>query len=505
VRTNEPSAASALAIIPDCALELDARGTIVAANDAARAMFACEALAGRALHPLVPIGDLLTSEAQLSRAKLEGRRANGVPVLVEATLRRLEHGHALCVLRELSLRTMADEAERYFDAAFVNAPIGMAQFSCDGEYVRVNAALCELLGRTELELIGSRDNELTHPDDRQADVDKAWEILAGVTDTHQCEKRFLKPDGTVVWVLANLTFLRDECGGPLGWVGQFQDITARREAERALRDSEERFRLAFDHAPIGIALVSTEGRWLRVNRMVCEMLGYGEEQLLASTFQDITHPDDLDTDLEHLHGMLAGEIRTYEIEKRYFRADGSVVWALLSVSLARDENGAPLHFISQLQDIGNRKREQGELEQLAREDALTGALNRRAWDDSLERAVAAAGRTGEPFAVAVIDLNDFKQVNDTQGHAAGDRVLQEAVGAWRSQLREGDRLARLGGDEFAVLLSGRPGPDEALVRRLKRSLPHVAGCAVGVAAWRRGDDAVTLMDRADAALYADKG
>jgi diguanylate cyclase (GGDEF)-like protein/PAS domain S-box-containing protein len=111
----------------------------------------------------------------------------------------------------------------------------MAVFNTDGEYVRVNAALSELLGRPPEDLLGRRDQELTHPDDRQADLDAAWEILEGRIDTHQTEKRFVRPDGSVVWALANLTFLRDEAGRPLSWVGQFQDITERHRQEAELR------------------------------------------------------------------------------------------------------------------------------------------------------------------------------------------------------------------------------------------------------------------------------
>ena len=392
----------------------------------------------------------------------------------------------------------AREARRYFDAAFDNAPIGMALFNCAGEYVRVNAALCALLGRSADDLIGRRDQELTHPDDRASDLEAAAEIFAGKLSTHQCEKRFMQPDGAIVWALANLTFLRDEQRRPLGWVGQFQDITDRREAE-------ERFRLAFDHAPIGIALVAPEGRFLRVNGPLCDMLGYAEAELLAKTFQDITHPDDLDADLDRVQAMLAGDIRAYDMEKRYFRADGTVTWALLSVSLVRDDAGRPRYFISQIQDIDERKRAQGELEHLANHDALTGALNRRAWDRELERALANAQRGDRSLAIALIDLDEFKLLNDTHGHDAGDRALAEAARGWQSQLRARDLLARVGGDEFAVLL-----PDcEAehllgIVQRLKQPRPDVPGCSIGLAVWRPGEHAADLMRRADAALYADK-
>jgi PAS domain S-box-containing protein/diguanylate cyclase (GGDEF)-like protein len=573
---------------------------------------------------------LLAYDNERASARLVARRANDVPVVLDVSVRNLTAGgerRVLCVAHELNHGALASEAQRYFDVAFDNAPIGKALFNPDGEYVRVNEALCKLLGRAQHDLIGRRDQDLTHPDDRQADVDVAWEILAGEYDTHQCEKRFVRPDGSIVWVLANLTFLRDDEGRPLSWVGQFQDITARKAAEAALRESEqrhrlvvhnlpgavalydrdlrcvlmegrhledggiqsedlvgktmaefmppellasvepaarralagersvleaysalsdrivsmdvvphvddagciqgvlvtvrdisqqraaeeatreaeERFRLAFDQAPIGLALVSPEGAWLRVNTTLCEMTGYSEEALLASTFQDITHPDDLDTDLEHVGAMLAGEIRTYEMEKRYFRADGSVMWVLLSVALVRDADGCPRYFVSQIQDIDERKREQGELERLANRDALTGTLNRRAWDNALATAIVRAEHADEPLSIALIDLNGFKAVNDSFGHDSGDRLLTDAAKVWQEQLRGGDLLARIGGDEFGVLLPNCAAADlDAIAERLKGALWHDAGCGVGTAVWRPGDGAAELMRRADAALYADK-
>src|SRR4030088_3196778 len=108
------------------------------------------------------------------------------------------------------------------------------------------------------------------------------------------------------------------------------------------------FQSAFEFAAIGMALVSPEGKWLRVNRSICEITGYSEAELLKRTFQDITHPDDLDLDLANVRKMLAGEIKTYQMEKRYFHKDGSIVWVLLSVSLVRTESGEPLFFIGQI-------------------------------------------------------------------------------------------------------------------------------------------------------------
>jgi PAS domain S-box-containing protein len=219
-----------LGLVPDALLELHADGTVVAGNDLAERMFLRNP-AGLRLEQLFgdarPLLERLarTGEPLHRRVKLQGRRANGVPFPAEASLRHVR-GRALCALRELDFAELVSEASRYFDIAFDKAPIGMAVFNADGEYVRVNAALCRLLGRPAEQLLGHRDQEFTHPDDRQLDVEVAWEVLNGRRDAFQREKRFVRPDGTVAWAIANLAFLRDERGRPLNWVGQFQDVTS---------------------------------------------------------------------------------------------------------------------------------------------------------------------------------------------------------------------------------------------------------------------------------------
>ena len=157
-------------------------------------------------------------------------------------------------------------------------------------------------------------------------------------------------------------------GLPLALVG-FEDVTERRRAEAVLRESEERFRSAFDFAAIGMALVAPDGRFLKVNRALCEIVGRSETDLLRCAFQSITHPEDLAGDEEQVRRVLAGEVPTYQLEKRYLHADGHVVWVQLNVSLVRDLRGRPLYFVSQVLDITDRKRVEGEL-RWARDEAL---------------------------------------------------------------------------------------------------------------------------------------
>jgi PAS domain S-box-containing protein len=160
--------------------------------------------------------------------------------------------------------------------------------------------------------------------------------------------------------------LKARTGEIIGVIGVTADITERERAEQALREAQELFRSAFDNAPIGITVSDLDGRYLRVNRALCDILGYPEEELLATTFQDLTYPEDLETSMAYADRLVAGEIDKYSLEKRYVRADGSPVWVSLSVSLMRDPDNRPLYYVAQVQDITERKRAEERLREVNR-------------------------------------------------------------------------------------------------------------------------------------------
>jgi diguanylate cyclase (GGDEF)-like protein/PAS domain S-box-containing protein len=286
----------------------------------------------------------------------------------------------------------------------------------------------------------------------------------------------------------------------------------------ALRQAQERFELVFEQAPIGMALLTPEGRLVRVNTALLAITGYSNEELLAKSLDDITYPDDISSDLEHVRRLLAGEIRNYEIERRYFHARGHVISTMLSVSLMADRDGRPQHFIAQIQDITERKLIEERLRHLAEHDSLTGLFNRRLLERQLAMQVARCRRYGEVGALLVIDLDSFKQVNDTYGHKVGDELLVSIATELQHRLRGTDVVARLGGDEFAVLLPGTTAEDARKVVSTLREA--IASCgvtadggvlisvaaSVGVAsldATTQGGEAA-LME-ADRAMYAAKG
>jgi diguanylate cyclase (GGDEF)-like protein/PAS domain S-box-containing protein len=298
------------------------------------------------------------------------------------------------------------------------------------------------------------------------------------------------------------------------------DVGAQRDGNDAyahMGEAEEPFRLAFEHAPIGIALVSPEGAFMRVNHALSDLLGYSEAELVTKTFQELTHPEDLDSDLEFVAQVLSGALRSYEMEKRYFHRDGHIVWALLSVSLVREPDGTPVHFISQIQDISERKQLEERLVFLADHDEMTGLANRRRYREEVERGVSFAERYGHPAAMLLLDLDNFKDVNDSLGHHVGDRLLVGVGERLQTRLRRTDVLGRIGGDEFAALL---PQAEPAQALRVAEEVldavttaayaldGHVvsARASVGLALFRPGlqIDAEDLQIRADVAMYAAK-
>lgn len=202
--------------------------------------------------------------------------------------------------------------------------------------------------------------------DSRAKIEKAVDEAVNLGKPFDLELELVTAKGRIVWTRAiGLTdFANGQCKR---LYGIFQDIDKHKRLQENLRVSEEKFRGSFEHSAIGMALVSPEGKWLKVNKRICEIVGYEEEELLVTTFQYITHPDDLDSDLENLHKLLAGDIATYAIEKRYYHKKGHIVWVLLSVSLVRDVQGNPIHFVSQIEDITDRKIAQEGVNKLNRE------------------------------------------------------------------------------------------------------------------------------------------
>lgn len=293
-------------------------------------------------------------------------------------------------------------------------------------------------------------------------------------------------------------------------------LSEQERISKALAESEAHFRTAFDYAVIGMALVSPSGIWLRVNRSLCDLLGYSETELLGSSFQAITHRDDLGRDLAESYRMLAGEIPSFQLEKRFIHKLGSEVWTAASASLVRDADGQPLHFILQIQDVTERKRAESAIQTLSLVDELTGLYNRRGFMTFAQQHLSSLHRSDKQLVVVYADLDGLKEINDSFGHNEGDRALCKTAELFRETFRASDVIGRLGGDEFTVLATVDPENGvQGLVARLRkkfcdynqlRAAPYELAISLGVAVIEPGDyqSIEDLLATADKEMYDEK-
>jgi two-component system, cell cycle sensor histidine kinase and response regulator CckA len=230
----------------------------------------------------------------------------------------------------------------------------------DSHFTFGNGRVEELTGYRLDELVGRPIWTVLTPEGARAAAARLQTLQAGHDVPFFYETELVRKDGTRLWVEVNSTSIVRE-GVMVARLGVARDITHRKAAEAALRESEERFRATFEQAAAGMGHTTLEGRWVRVNQRLCDIVGYTRDELLARTFQDITHPDDLDVDLVALRQLLAGELQSLSREKRYLHKDGSIVWIDLTVSILRDLAGAPKSFIAVVQDITARKQLEQEL------------------------------------------------------------------------------------------------------------------------------------------------
>ncbi len=245
-------------------------------------------------------------------------------------------------------------SESRFHSVFEESPIINCLLSFpDGRFLEMNQAGLRAFGYSRDEVMGKTSVELdawADPTDR----DRYLSMLRDTGAVRNFESRMKRRDGQCFTVLYSGSVVT--LGGQLFSLNSLQDISERKHAESALQESEHQFKSAFENSAIGMCLVGLDGHFLRVNPALCAIMGFDEKSLLATSFQDITHPDDLDADLSHLNELIEGSADSYRMEKRYVRGDGRIVPALLAVSVVRDPAGAPRHFISQVEDISERKR-----------------------------------------------------------------------------------------------------------------------------------------------------
>lgn len=332
-------------------------------------------------------------------------------------------------------------------------------------------------------------------------------------DVRKLEVRFSRKMGEASrWVQGSLIIFVTGTSLLLLAIGAW--VNRRITAQRF--EAESRYRAAFEQAAMGMAQVSLDLKWMDVNEKLCRILGYSREELLEKEIGQFTHPEDVNDSLSILNRMLAGSFDETNFEKRYRRANGEVIWCNLNVRLLHDIKGNPLHFVTVLEDVTEARRLTRELSHQASHDALTDLINRYEFERRVRHSIRRAQLEHVSNAICFIDLDQFKIVNDTCGHGAGDALLKQLGGVLRSCIRSNDTLARLGGDEFGLLLEACPPESaEKIAEKVRAAIRGVRfhwegqtftiGASIGLVPFDGDAQGISaLMSSADAACFAAK-
>lgn len=300
--------------------------------------------------------------------------ANKTPITILFSLKPIfdDHGQVIYIIPEgRPIQEIVDSRRRY-KSVIEGTKIGTWEWHVQTGQTIFNERWAEIVGYTLKELEPISINTwmyLAHPDDLEESSKRLNACFEKKKEFYEFEARMKHKNGHWVWVYdKGKVFEWSEDGLPLIMYGTHQDITERKRREEKLRISEEAFRGNFENGAVGMALLDESGKWLKVNSKVCQIVGYTEQELLNLTFQDITHPEDLYTDLELLQELIEGKRENYQMEKRYYHKNGKIVHVILAVSMVKDEYGKVLYFISQIVDITKRKIIEMELNQLLAEN-----------------------------------------------------------------------------------------------------------------------------------------
>ncbi|WP_249115712.1 bifunctional diguanylate cyclase/phosphodiesterase [Azoarcus sp. L1K30] len=398
---------------------------------------------------------------------------------------------------------------------------GMAYRCLDDAHwtmIFVSHGCTDLTGYTPSEIIDQSViswEMLTHPDDR-ARVRHAIHVAANARRRFSVEYRIQTRSGELRWVVERGVAVSDEQGDRV-IEGIIEDVTERRAMLDALAQAESRYRNIFEHASEGIFQTSSDGRYLAANPALARLYGYPDAQTLIDNLSDIGRRLYVDpTRRDEFHRLMQTHGEVLNFESEVYRHDGSRIWVSENAHIVRDAQGEFICYEGTVQDVSERRHYQAQLERQANHDLLTGLPNRVLLGDRLEQGIARAERLGCLLAVVFIDLDNFKFINDSLGHTAGDDLLTAIAERFSTTLRGSDTVARLGGDEFVLVLNDH---DEVsgVISLLERVLSEIArpvtlsgrefqvGASLGVALYPEdGRDAQSLLKHADVAMYAAK-
>ncbi len=356
---------------------------------------------------------------------------------------------------------------------------------------------------------------ITHPQERA----RVRAHIAAALHSGQrfsVQYRIITKSGQEKWVIERGVPVADE-QGEIVIEGFIEDVTSQREMLEALEQAELRYRNIFEHASEGIFQTTPDGRYLAANPALARIYGYASPEALIANLDDIgrqlyVRP----SQRERFRQLMEQQGEVLNFESEIYRQDGSRIWISENAHIVRDTSGKALYYEGTVQDISERRHYQEQLERQANHDMLTGLPNRILLGDRVEQGIARAARLGYYLTVVFIDLDNFKFINDSLGHGAGDKLLKEIADRLRHCVRNSDTVARLGGDEFVLLLNDHFRVS-TVISQLRRVLNEIAqpvllsgrefhiGASLGVALYPAdGEDSASLLKHADVAMYAAK-
>lgn len=426
---------------------------------------------------------------------------------LEAALQRNEK-----ISRELKIANeRIEQSEKNFRNIVEHAPIGMCIIDTAHRHFLVNKAYCDIVGYDKQELAALTPLEITHSDDLATSRINLQRIVDGEIDSYQVEKRYIRKDGSIVWVHLTTSLLRDAQGAPLNFIGQIQDITARRL-------SEEKLRLAatvYNYSNEAMMITDVANCIVATNPAFTALTGYSPEEVLGRNPRMLGSGRHDAAFYRQLWQTLASE-NHWEGDVWNRKKNGEVYAEWLSISAVFDDKGAIQNYVALFSDITEKKKAAEKIWEHANYDALTHLPNRRLFNDRLEQGIKMADRSGASLALLFIDLDHFKEVNDTFGHQVGDELLLQVAARITAELRATDTVARMGGDEFTAILPEVTGPTD--IDKVAQSLvdtlvkPFYIGqeeihvsASIGASIYPQDANGLTgLINTADAAMYLSK-
>lgn len=426
---------------------------------------------------------------------------------LEAALQQSENiSHELKVANE-----KIEQSELRFRNILENSPIGMCILDKTYKFFLVNKAFSKIVGYGKAELYTLTPANLSHPDDMVWSGEQLQRMMNGELDSYQLEKRYIRKDGSVVWVHLTTSLLRDAQGEPWNLIGQVQDITAR----KLLEDKQRLATTVYNCSNEAMMVTDADNQIITTNPAFTALTGYSMDEVLGRNPRILGSGWQSKDFYQQMWQTLASAGH-WEGDVWNRKKNGEIYAEWLSISVVYDDKGAVQNYVSMFSDITEQKKAAEKVWEYANYDALTRLPNRRLFHDRLQQGIKQADRTGLALALFFIDLDYFKEVNDTMGHQAGDDLLVQVSNRITAKVRASDTVARLGGDEFTVILPDIV--DGTDVGKLAQSLVDVLSqpffigteeahisASIGVILYPQdAKDVQSLLNGADQAMYMAK-